>query len=373
MEESGGNSSLRCDYQDYKYRMVAVVAACVGTFSLLASLFVIGITIIFRKYNFFIQRLVLYLSIAAALNSVAVVLRFSMLDRSSNTEFLLYLCKISAFIDQTTLWSLNIAFCCLTFSMLVVVLFNRTTHGLELAYVFFIFLFPIMFNWIPFLKGLYGPAGAWCWIKSYDYEVDTDGSLVNCTRNPMGFYMQYILWYVPHDALLLVLLVVYLIVVSFVICRRYQQWRGLYREVESNSDRVKNFVLPIIFYPLGFFILNMFPFINRLYDNLHGPNLVLWVLHAAMSPLQGGYIALVYVLDRDTLKRLNPREIHAYLLRRTQISEYPVRGGLADSYDDSSYLVVSKEKETEVVVSKEKETEEGLNPVKKTVYGSIET
>lgn len=42
-----------------------------------------------------------------------------------------------------------------------------------------------------------------------------------------------------------------------------------------------------------------------MYSTFHDPNYVLWVLHAIFSPLQGGYVALVYVLDKDLMQRFN--------------------------------------------------------------------
>lgn len=309
-----------------RYKTVAVIAASTGTFSLLASMAVISVIVLFKKYNFFIQRLILYLCITAALNSMSIMMRFSRLAPKSSDWA--RVCIAAAF-DQTTLWALNIAFCCLTFNMLIAVIFNRSTKGLEMGYIFLIFVSPFLFNWIPFLQESYGEAGAWCWIRTKNYH---DG----CSVHMLGRWFKYALWYVPHYVMLVVLLVAYVVIVINVI-RKRNHWRGLYSTepaVRAQQQLMTELVMPIIFYPLGFFILTLVPLINRVYDTFDGPNYVLWVLHASLSPLQGGYIALVYVLDKDTMRRLNLRELRAYLFhRRTPVEDYPATRGFTDSYE----------------------------------------
>ena len=363
-EGSPENNSVCERYHTSSYQKIAIVAASSGSFSLLASLAVILVIVIFKKYNFFIQRLILYLCIAAALNSVSIVLRFSQITQHSEDENLHRLCIATAFIDQTTLWSLNIAFCCMTFNMLITVVFNRSTNRLELGYIFLIFVLPITYNWIPFLHESYGEAGAWCWITSVNHHDP------NCTVLKFGMYLQYALWYVPHYILLGILLVGYIVVVIVVI-RKTQKWKGLYSteiETEIQKEHLKEMVMPLIFYPIGFFILNLFPLINRIYNNSDISNLVLWYLHAVFSPLQGGLIALVYVLDKGTMKRLTLKELRAYLFHRsTPVRDYPVKGGLTDSYEEEKPLFsdesISSSESVAVTMNKGKK---GLE------YGSID-
>lgn len=323
------NNTTSCEiFQQQKYKTVAVIAASTGTFSMLAAMAVISVIVVFKKYNFFIQRLILYLCLSAALNSASIVMRFSKL--APETPGWKKVCIATAFVDHTTLWSLNIAFLCLTFNMLITVVFNKSTKFLEIGYICLIFMVPLMFTWIPFLQESYGESGAWCWIRTENNQNS------NCTKHMFGMYLAFITWYVPHYFLLCVLLVVYAVVVVNVI-RKRNHWRGLYSSepaIRTQQQQMKELVMPIIFYPLGFFALNLVPLINRVYNIVDGPNYVLWVLHAILSPLQGGYIALVYVLDKDTMRRLNLRELHAYLFhRRTPVEDYPATRGFTDSYD----------------------------------------
>ncbi len=365
---SNNSTPSSCEtYQDESYTKVAMIAASSGTFSLVASLAVILVILVFKKYNFFIQRLILYLCIAVALNSASIVMRFSRAKYHTEANDLHRLCVAMAFIDQTTLWSVTLAFTCMTFNMVMVVLFNKGTTVLEMGYICFIFFFPLMFNWIPFIGEGYGEAGAWCWIRSHNYQQ-------NCSENKMGLVMQYVLWYGPHYLLLGILFVAYIVVIFRVIRKRYQ-WRGLYTtstEDQTQQLVMKEMVFPIIFYPLGFLLLNIFPLVNRIYDTFHDPNYILWILHATFSPLQGGYIALVYVLDRETMRRLNLRELKAYLFhRRTPVKEYPATKGFTDSYDAT---LISGEDEESLASTEEDKfmVNKGRKGRKDNGYGSTE-
>ena len=330
--QSSNHTTTSCDiYDQHKYKTVAVIAASVGTFSLLASMSVISVIVLFKKYNFFIQRLILYLCISAGLNSASIVMRFYQLVPEPQDNWKT-VCMMTAFIDQTTLWSLSNAFICLTFNMLITVVFNKSTKRLEMGYICLIFIVPLTFNWIPFLQDSYGESGAWCWIRTENHHS-------NCTTHVLGMYLKYILWYIPHYFLLAVLLVVYAVVVVNVL-RKRNRWSGLYSTepaIRTQQQQMSELVMPIIFYPLGYFALNLVPLINRVYNNIEEPSFTLWVLHAALSPLQGGYIALVYVLDKDTMRRLNLRELRAYLFhRQTPVNDYPATKGFTDSYEANS-------------------------------------
>lgn len=357
-ENSPEDDSVCALYQSQTYMRIAMLAASMGTVSTLASVAVILVIVIFKKYNFFIQRLILYLCITAALNSASVVLRFSRATDQFRTH---NLCVAAAFIDQTTKWSLCIAYVCLTFNMLFTVVFNTSTKSIEIGYLIAIFLFPLTFNWVPFLHDSYGEAGAWCWIRSKDMNYTTNYTTnittIDCTTHRFGVYLQYSLWYVPHYAILCIVIIAYIMIVAKLISNA-RHWKGLYSmESTHQKERMKELVKPIIFYPLVYLLLNLFPLINRIYETAADkPNRVLWILHALFSPLQGGFIALLYVLDRDTVHRLNPRELLAYLLhRKTPIEEYPVKQEITDSLEK----FLSNESKEDVMVGFTKETRYG--------------
>jgi len=338
------------DYQEGKYRILAIVAASMGAVSLVASLAVILFIILLKKYHNFVQRLILYLSIVIAINAVSVTLRYSRATHKNyKGGYLEYWCIAAAFLDQTTRWSMTIAYACLTFTLLIATVFHSSGEKLEKGYILAIFVSPLLFNWIPLIKETYGEAGPWCWIKTENYEYDSKGNITSCTPHTLGVFLKYALWYIPNYVILFILLVVYVVVVIKLV-RDNRHWKGIFSTATEHKEnhKLNQLVMTIILYPLVLFILSFFPLLNRVYLSKHDPNYYLWLLHSIFSPLQGGFVAVVYALDIDTIKRLSAKECFAHLFhRKTDVREYPAGLGRTDSLtkltteDCTDYLVVS--------------------------------
>lgn len=316
-------------FETNRYVIVALVSAGTATLSALACLAVIILLFSFKRYHFFTQRLILCLCISALLNSIAIALRFQEawdLDGRDDSNVKKALCVFTAFIDQTTAWSETIAYCCITINLFLVAVLKKDTEKLEAVYIFMIFIFPFTFNWVPFLHGAYGEAGAWCWIRVENAD---------CSVFDFGMYLSLFLWYVPNYIILVGIILVYLFIVIWVTKQRHT-WSGKFDpEIERQKANLQREVLPLLFYPLGFLLLNIFPFVNRIHDIFMAPSFVLWMLHAFFSPLQGGYIALVYTLDRETLKRFQIRRVKAAILHsEAKVTEYPAQRGPSDSFNE---------------------------------------
>ena len=343
---NSSTEDLSCSlFASDQYIAVTLLSACTGAVSVVASLFVIVGILVSKKYHFFIQRLILYLSIAVFLNSISVVLR---LQRTAtlggrSASHLQPLCVITSFVDQTTSWSALIAICCITCCLVLNVVLLRSVETLEKVYVFLIFVFPLCFNWIPFIEESYGVAGSWCWIRNKDED---------CNEFLFGNYLRFILWYIPLYVVLFILLTTYV----FIVCRirrLRQHWEGKF-DPESKRKRkkmLKDF-RPLIWYPLIYLLLNIFPLMNRIHDAfVSEPSLTLWVLHALFSPLRGGFIALAYALDGQTVRRMLKSSMICTLFRRggarRHVREYPTTRGHSDSY-----VVKAEEREEEWEESK---------------------
>lgn len=153
-EGSGLAENSTAPSTPYAAREYAVIVPAISTASALVSVIacagVIALILLFKKHHFFTQRLVLYLNIIALTNAVAVTLhRVDYNGSNSATEGF---CVFSGFFDQTTSWGLLIAVCCITVNLLLNVVFQRRTEKLEKLYFVLIFVFPLTFNWIPFMN-----------------------------------------------------------------------------------------------------------------------------------------------------------------------------------------------------------------------------
>ena len=311
------------------YVIVAVISASSALLSALCCTAVIGLIFLLKKHSFFIQRLVLYLSLAALVNSLSIVLRLYRLGDEQQSE-IEGLCIAAAFIDQTSMWSLFMAFMAITFTLLMAIVFHKSTVRLEWFYIVLIVLFPLSFNWIPFIDNTYGRAGAWCWIRNQNYEE-------NCTVHKFGEILQLALWYIPVYVLLAVLLIAYLVIVFSVVRQKFSQSK----KDNVETKKLHKEVWPLLFQPIGLFILNIFPLTNRIYGTISDdPIYTLWILHAVFSPLQGGLIALIYIMDRATLRRLTYSNFRAFFKNSSDVvMEYPaLEGGPTDSAVGGDHL-----------------------------------
>ena len=338
MADNSSNSSYtECSvYDTYPYVIVAVVSSGSAIVSALCCIFVIGLIFLLKKHYFFIQRLVLYHCLAALFRAFALILRFHRLGYRNETTALKMACIFSAFMDQVTLWYLTVDFSVITFTLVMTAIFHKNVARLEGLFIVLIFIFPLTFNWIPFINSTYGRNGASCWIRNLNYE--------DCTEYKFGYILQNVLWEVPSYIFLAVMIPVYLIVMVFVArqrcCRRGKDTHD--PEMNTLRKSLNEEVWPLLFFPLGALVLNLFPLASQIHDTIviDNPLYELSILRAIFSPLQGGYIALVYTLDRDTLRRLTYSSLMATLCkRRDVVREYPAEAcGLSDSVISSEGL-----------------------------------
>ena len=293
------NGSMSCGHHSgTSYMIVGILHCCSAAISFISCLLVIGLIILFKKYRFSEQRLILYLSVTALVYSLAAALtKTDFTTISSLTEDY---CKWIGFISQYTQWSLLLAVAIITFDIMLRVISERSTQPLEISYIVIITLFPATFNWVPFLWDLYGPSGTWCWIKT-----NTLNNSNECVKNEKGIILQFSLWYGPLFLVLVAILVTYIFIIPILRCQRQKMNTYDLEEIRT-LNKMRQEVLVLLWYPIIYMIINLFPLVNRIvYAATDKPIFVLWILHAIISPLQGGFIAIVYALDPETRKKLN--------------------------------------------------------------------
>ena len=278
--------------------ILAILHTSSAGISFISSVLVILLIILFKKYSFFVQRLILYLSFSVLLYSTASALAVT--NYTGEDVFPKHFCEAIGFMTQYTQWTLLLSVAVITIDILLRVLLNRATNALEIFYLVFIYAFPATFNWAPFLQGLYGPAGSWCWIKSY---VEDKG---DCVKSHTGLIYQFSLWYGPLFVVLVLISVSYIIILSAL--KRYKQRMNIYNHDEMELlKKMKREVFILMWYPIIFALINLIPLVNRIIHACleHEERIyVLWVLHAFVSPLQGAFVVIVYALDPETRRKL---------------------------------------------------------------------
>ena len=301
-------------YDSRSYAVVAAVSAGLAFLSIVLILGVIGIIILFKKWRYFIQRLILYTSITALFVNVAIVLH--RVDYENQvSEFYENFCEFGGYLDLTSNWMLLVAVSAIIAHCFSIIFFDKNTEKYEPVYIFAIFGFPLLITWIPFIKNSYGRAGAWCWIRSKDRQT--------CEPFTLGSWLQFLLWFAPLYFIMFALIVLYVLI----LIKIYQTGKKKGNQPQESTQ--KKDILSLIAYPLIYFLLNVFPFVNRTYNSVHEePNLVLWYFAALANPSVGAWIALAFTLDPGTRKRLTYANIQAavrdLLGREEPVKEYNI-------------------------------------------------
>ena len=333
-EDSKANYS-NCSPYDATYAKVAFASAGSATITLVACCFVISVMFLFKKWKFFSQRLILYLTIAGILSSIATILHRVDVD-VQRTPAISKFCVFAGFLEQVTSWIFLNATVSITFYLFANVVLRKSTERLEVLYILFIFFIPLTFNWIPFIQKAYGQAGAWCWIRADNWD---------CTPFNPGRYMIFGLWFVPLYTILVVLTVMYLVILC-TLHRISKEWtKDPTIEAKQLRNKIKYDIIPLMAYPCIKIILSLPALTNRIqnYVNHNNPVLALWYMSALAFPLQGGLIAIAYALDPDTRKRLNwvsIREAFRECAGKNKKTEYPVEYPV-EAVDESVSLTSS--------------------------------
>ena len=313
------NSSSSCSpFDERKYAIVAGLNAASGFVSLLASSFVVLLIVLFKKWRFFTQRLVIYLAVAVAFQSVAAMI--SRVDYNNETsEFYVRFCQFSGFVGEYSPWTVLMSVSAITVYVFAFAVFSKRTDRFEVAYVFFIFVFPLLFNWIPFIDSSYGRSGAWCWIRNENAQ---------CEEHVLGEVLQFVLFYIPLYVILCTLISLYVVILVKLHCFKRKTWSIRRTNEEANSQKqMSRETRSLLRYPLIYFITNLFPLSLRIYGLIEtdNPSLPLWILTAIFYPIQGGFMAIAFTLDRDTRKRLRWVHIRAAAADLCQSSDKDIR------------------------------------------------
>ncbi len=299
MENRTENSNCSV-YNNKDFVNVAIAYQATAGFTFLSCIFALSIIIIFKKWQLFSQRLFIYLVISTFLFSAARIFhRVDYLEKEF-TDAHMHFCIFIAFISQNLAWTIFTSNLAITVYLFLGAVCNRRSEKYELAYVFLIFGLPWTFNWLPFIKGTYGKAGAWCWIKSVNLDT--------CTRLEYGVVLQLLLFFLPIFVILLTQVILYLII----LCKLYvnkKRWKGTIAntvEDEATNKAARNEFLSLLAYPLIYIITSIFLVGNRVHGWIYpgNPSLVFFYLSAIAFPLQGIIIVLVFTFNADTRRRL---------------------------------------------------------------------
>nr|KAG5692319.1 hypothetical protein BaRGS_009529 [Batillaria attramentaria] len=79
----------------------------------------------------------------------------------------------------------------------------------------------------------------------------------------------------------------------------------------SRQRMLKEDIKPLRLYPFVYLAVSIFPLINRIQNAFDPEDQIFWlvVIASLSAPLHGALNALVFGMDKDTLKKLTPSQI----------------------------------------------------------------
>lgn len=347
MNTTEGNET-ECAPYDNRFSDIAItLAVSTAAVSFVACIVVIILIYVLKKYKFRSQRLILYLTVAVMVKCLSWAtqkIHFELANRydvtSDTTD---RFCSLAGYFALTTSWFELMAVACLTTNLFLHAVMTKSKGCLELVYLPMIFIAPFLFTWIPFLNGAYGQAGWGCWIRE-----KTD----NCEKFKIGTYLRFVLWYIPLNLILFILVVIY-IIITYKISKRNKRWDGNFDPLmRKRRLKMQKDVRPLIWYPLIYFLLHLIPLASHITDAITAnPFYPLWIISAITLPLQGGFIAVAFTLDIKTLRRLQRQTIAGTVRGITQtnfVEDYPTEHESEERwYGDSSSTSSSSSNDSE--------------------------
>lgn len=327
---NNNSSSLHC-FELYETRKYDVIMGLRSGFSFLSFIVIIcmmAIIILFKKYLFFTQRLILYLALANLAYSLSAACNLT--GRVAYKHIATQYCVFIGFAEQITIWWTLMATACIMIDLFVKAVCKKNTDRLEIVYLFFIFVSPLLFCWIPFIKYSFGADGVFCWIRELNQY--------DCGDFNFGKWLRYGIYYIPLYLLMILLIVLYIPVVVFVR-RRQNRWAGIFNpEAHAIQKMIATEIRPLIYYPLIVIIINVFPLIKQIYATTGHNETVYYFISlfsAAIYPFQGFFVVIAFTLDPETRNKLNGRTIYAALVqccRKSDVKLYPAQKDRSDSW-----------------------------------------
>ena len=271
---------------DTRCRAIFYARTTSAVLSILGCCLVLFIIIVYKKYRYFTQRMVLYLLLPSLVVAATSLYPYISDDPS---------CQVVGYFFNFGILSQRLLLMCLIIHLLLFVLLQNRPACLETVFHVVVWIGSLGISAIPIFGSHYGPAGVWCWIKgSSTYENELR---VGC------FY----LW---------MLGVVLFEIAGFVaiILKVRSQIHGVQgqgADVEAKKQAYKKAIYPLLIYPLVDLLLALPVTANRIQNWLNPSEPIFWLYlcHSVVYPVWGFCNAMMYLLNRETLQQLHPSRL----------------------------------------------------------------
>ncbi len=310
-------------------RPAPIISLISSAISVLNTFLVVFFIILLKRWSFLNQRLILYLFVATIVGLIT-----DLFSKFSSGGF----CIFTGFATQNGAWMTLNAYLCITTSLLIRAFTRVNLEKMDWLVVPAIFASPLLWNWIPFIQHTYGRSGILCWIKLVE---EVNGT---CEKNNLGRSLQLALWYLPLYLILSVLIIFY-VMISVKFCLYKRQWRMTDPNTYNERRNALKYIVSLLAYPMVYFIINLFPFVDRLHGLFSSatPSPALLLLNTLSYPQQGTGIAIVFFVN--VRKKLMPANLKAALkewTHKTKIEEYEFKTEELEKTVQGSHHVVGQ-------------------------------
>lgn len=323
-----------------------------ASLSIIGCLFTIFIIWLFHKYTEFTQRMIIHLSVATLLQAISYLL----VDFVSEATLL---CTIQGALMQFVAWVILLWILAIIINLLSQVIRGKRLGKYEIQLSLFCWFVPVLIAALPFVDDAYAPAGAWCWLK-----------------NTWGW--RFGSWYI-WSLCSFVFIFVSIVVITYKLRQHEKSVVGTFdSEYAMRHKLIKEAVRTLRVYPIAYFLVILFPTINRIQNILHGSQghdayvFELVLLHSLTDPLDGAVITLAFVMDRRTRRVLKFKKIKEAWKKKfenkAQIHELKLKSKLSCSdFVIAARLSISSMGETDSPGDKEQKKRDKSEPAMETI------
>ena len=333
MDENSTTSDCNNTFRQEQKNHILLAKSGTGILSLTMCLIAVFLVFRLKLYKYFTYRLAMYQILSSLCLSVVEV-SFLTLFNYDGDIYQQIACKTTAFFLEYFVWIKLLFTICLVFHLFCLAVCLKNFQKLEIGYVLFSILFPLLYTWIPFIHNSYGVAGAWCWIRDWKDDCANENYLE-------GISEQFALWYGPVFISLTVSVVAVFIIVVVLAQRmcahRNPEHECLIENHECNQNKkaIKE-LLPLLAYPVIFYILTLFPLINRVYSAISSnASFELVLAHSMTEPLYGFCSSWTLIIHILIMRQLKKKKL-------VQMKQHPISTKVIDSHGTNIYTTYTE-------------------------------
>ena len=337
------NSTECSDFLKDEKNRILIAKSGTGLLTFSMCLIAVSIVLRMRLYKHFTYRLAMYQILSSLCLSVAEV-SFITLRNYDDDTYQQKVCKTTAFLLEYFLWIKLLFTLCLVFHLFSLAVCLKNFQKLEIGYVLFSILFPLLYTWIPFIHNSFGIAGAWCWIRDWKDDCANE-------KYHEGIIEQFVLWYGPLFISLTLSVVAVFIILIVLAQRAYAHKKNPENEcLIENHERNQNKkaikeLLPLLTYPVLFYILALFPLINRVYSAIsYNANVNLAMAHSITESSWGFFSSWALIIHILVMRQLKKK-------KRVQVMENASHVNTVHNSGNDTYTTYSTVQTTHHIIN----------------------